>query len=182
MDEGRLSTNGSREIRESAWDEWDPIRDLYGAAFPDEDLRPLVHELLGLEDPVLSLVSLENSQIVAHVMFTFCRVGASDGPKVALLGPLAVAPANQKTGLGSALVNEGLARVKAAGAQLALVLGDPNYYSRFGFCADRTVGPPFPLPPAYDGAWQSISLGAEMEVVGGRLLVPKPWDNPSLWA
>jgi putative acetyltransferase len=49
------------------------------------------------------------------------------------LAPLAVRPASQKQGIGSRLVQAGLAECAALGYELAVVLGDPSYYARFGF-------------------------------------------------
>jgi putative acetyltransferase len=46
---------------------------------------------------------------------------------------MAVRPALQRRGIGSALVREGLARCRAAGHRIAVVLGHPEYYPRFGF-------------------------------------------------
>ena len=52
------------------------------------------------------------------------------------LGPLSVRPEQQRRGIGTALVGEGLARLRARGAAGCVLLGDPGYYRRFGFEAD----------------------------------------------
>jgi len=49
------------------------------------------------------------------------------------LGPIAVDPAHQRHGVGSALVRAALAELPALGARGCVVLGDPDYYTRFGF-------------------------------------------------
>jgi putative acetyltransferase len=49
------------------------------------------------------------------------------------LAPLAVDPAFQKMGIGAALVAEAHRYLTAAGEKLAIVLGDPAYYGRFGY-------------------------------------------------
>ncbi len=49
------------------------------------------------------------------------------------LAPLAVAPARQRRGVGSALAREAIRLAEAAGEPLILVLGDVDYYARFGF-------------------------------------------------
>jgi putative acetyltransferase len=51
------------------------------------------------------------------------------------LGPVAVTPARQRSGIGQALVRTGLARLKSTGAAGCVVLGDPAFYTRFGFKA-----------------------------------------------
>jgi len=50
-----------------------------------------------------------------------------------LLGPLAVAPAHHGQGIGQALVDHSLARAAALGYRATILIGDPNYYGRFGF-------------------------------------------------
>ena len=44
-----------------------------------------------------------------------------------------VAPDRQGGGIGGALIREAIARANATGETLLFVLGDPAYYSRFGF-------------------------------------------------
>jgi putative acetyltransferase len=56
------------------------------------------------------------------------------------VAPLSVAPGHQRRGVGSALVMELLRRVGAAGWGFVLLLGDPAYYSRFGFEPAATLG------------------------------------------
>ncbi len=151
---------------------------LYPAAFPDEDLLPLVRDLA--RDPaVLSLVADEAGRVIGHAMFTTCAVtGAPE--RVALLGPLAVAPPRQRKGVGRALVGDGLERLRAAGVAAALVLGDPAYYGRLGFAQAADVLPPYDLPPDWAGAWQAQPL-APGAAVRGRLVPPPPWARPELW-
>jgi putative acetyltransferase len=169
------------EIRGSLPTDTSLIERLYPDAFPDEDLVPLVQELLREEQNVLSLVAILNRTLVGHVVFTMCRI-AGQTDKVALLGPLAVAPHMQRRGIGSALVREGLQRLKAEGTLQVHTLGDPAYYGRFGFQPDEGVIPPYPLPKEWLTAWQSISLHDGKPVLQGTLSVPQPWQQPALWA
>jgi putative acetyltransferase len=104
--------------------------------------------------------------------------GTADRP--ALLGPLAVAPGWQRRGIGTALVRDGLRRLREIGATQVLVLGDPAYYGRFGFRPESGVIPPGPVPPQWREAWQSLALG-DGAVGRGRLDVPPPWRRPELW-
>ena len=169
------------EIRESRPNDLTLIEKLYPAAFPDEDLLPLVGELLNEEPIVLSLVGIADKALVGHVIFATCSiVGRAD--KVVLLGPLAVAPAWQRQGIGSAIAGEGLRRSKNAGMNRAFVLGDPAYYGRFGFEPDDGVTPPYALPEEWRNAWQSLSLHGDKQPLHGKLSVPQPWRHQSLWA
>lgn len=169
------------EVRESLPTDLASIEVLYPEAFPDEDLLPLVRTLLREESVVLSLVGIVGESLAGHVIFTTCSVsGATD--KVALLGPLAVAPDRQRQGIGSAIVRAGLQRLEIAGVTQVYVLGDPVYYGRFGFLPDLGVTPPYPLPEEWRGAWQSLSLGGAKPPRQGKLSVPKPWRQAALWA
>ena len=121
------------------------IEKLYRDAFPDEDLLPLVRELLNLGQSVSSLVGVHENALVGHICFTFCCVGKKEN-RVALLAPLAVGPTMQKRGIGSALVRAGFGHLKKSKISCVFVLGDPAYYNRFGFQREDKVAPPYPLP------------------------------------
>ena len=169
------------EIVESTARDVASIVSIYPLAFPDEDLVPLVRELLDGRDDVLSLVAIVDSKVVGHVAFTNCRT-EHECTDVSLLAPLAVSPDRHKQGIGSALVRAGFDELERAGVNRVFVLGDPAYYGRFGFEADNDVEPPYPLPPEWQGAWQSFLLGQSTAPCSGKLFVPPPWQHRSLWA
>jgi len=169
------------EIRESTPSELGAIESLYPEAFPDEDLIPLVRDLLADVAVGVSLVGAIDSRIVAHAIFTKCGVVGSN-VDAALLGPLAVAPAWHRRGFGSAIVRAGLQRLQEMDIRLVCVLGDPAYYERLGFRPESLVEPPFRLPPEWDGAWQSQTVGDMTMPVSGKLSVPQQWLQPALWA
>ena len=168
------------EIRESRPRDGTGIEQLYGDAFPDEDLLPLVRELLDLRQCVISLVGMLGNIVVGHISFTFCHVeGGKD--KVALLAPLAVTPSLHKQGIGSTLLQTGFKHLENSKIGYVFVLGDPAYYSRFGFKAEDNVATPYPLPTEWRGAWQSIKLCDAEASLEGRLSVPRPWRQIALW-
>ncbi len=168
-------------VRDSVNGDVAALERLYPAAFPDEDLLPLLRDLLEARADVLSLVACIDSDVAGHGAFTRCGLEGSNG-KLALLGPLAVSPERQRQGVGSAIVLAGLERLRAANTQLVCVLGDPKYYGRFGFRRDSRIEPPYKLPPEWRNAWQSISLATDTGSLAGRLRVPLPWQQPALWA
>jgi putative acetyltransferase len=171
---------GKLEIRQSQRDDAGDIEQLYVDAFPEEDLTGLVRELLDFGESVLSLVGIHDNKIAGHISFTFCHVERNE-QKVALLAPLAVTPTLHKQGIGSALVKSGFKHVENARIGHVFVLGDPAYYSRFGFMAEDTVTTPYPLPAEWHGAWQSIQLFETKALHDGRLSVPAPWQDAALW-
>jgi putative acetyltransferase len=86
----------------------------------------------------LSLVAERGGEIIAHVAFSEVRIGTSAGEWYGL-GPVSVLPALQRQGIGSAIIREGLARLRAIGAAGCVLLGYPPYYARFGFELDPAL-------------------------------------------
>ncbi|MGB5249451.1 MAG: N-acetyltransferase [Gammaproteobacteria bacterium] len=168
------------EIRNSLPGDSGAIDSLYSEAFPDENLLPLVHELLRDDEVCTSLLGVVTTQIVGHVIFSSCGIAGSN-VNAALLGPLAVASTWQRQGIGSGLVRAGLQRLREMDVSLVCVLGDPAYYKRLGFLPESLLEPPYRLPPEYDGAWQSRRLGDVTALSPGKLSVPRQWLQPALW-
>lgn len=108
------------------------------AAFPTDAEARLVDALRASGRLLISLVAVDAGQIVGHIAFSPVRLSADPGAGEGLgLAPLAVVPAHQRRGIGSRLVREGLAACAGAGFAFVVVLGDPGYYSRFGFARAR---------------------------------------------
>lgn len=104
-----------------------------------------------------SLVTDENGKVVGHIAFSPVRITTDDGAAVEGwygLGPVSVAPSHQRRGIGSALIREGLRRLRGQDATGCVLLGDPAYYARFGFVADAGLRYPGP-PPEY---FQSLAF------------------------
>lgn len=169
------------QIRTSTANDSEPIERLYTLAFAGEDLVPLVRDLLSQPSGIMSLAALLDQAVAGHVCFSLCGVEGCRS-EAALLGPLAVAPAFQKRGLGGALMRDGFDRLTRDGVARVCVLGDPAYYGRFGFVAETQISPPYPLAAEWRTAWQSLRLGGAEPSCGGRLSVPGPWRRPNLWA
>lgn len=85
-----------------------------------------------------SLVAERDGVMVGHLCFS--SVTISDGSEGWFgLGPIAVLPEYQGQGIGAALMRAGLAALEAEGAAGCVVLGDPDFYARFGFVADASL-------------------------------------------
>ncbi|MCQ0987900.1 GNAT family N-acetyltransferase [Jiella marina] len=87
----------------------------------------------------LSLVAIDaDGGIMGHIAFSAVSIEDAESGWYGL-GPVAVWPELQRQGLGTALVNEGLRRLEGQGAKGCVVLGDPAFYSRFGFASDPAL-------------------------------------------
>ena len=167
-------------IRQSTSGEAAEIVGLYPAIFPEEDLQPLVRDLLCEGKDVLSLVAVTGDKIIGHVVFTLCAI-VSGAEQVGLLGPLGVLPDRQGQGIGRALIQAGFQAMKKRSIAKVCVLGDPDFYGRYGFGAEKDIKPPYDLPAEWDGAWQSVLLDDKAPTVTGTLTPPRPWQNKALW-
>ena len=96
-----------------------------------------------LPAPGLSLVARDGRKLVGTVRLW--NVKAGDIPAL-LLGPLAVDQEAQSEGVGSALMKLAVARASMIGHTGIILVGDPEYYERFGFSAERTSGLIMPAP------------------------------------
>lgn len=101
----------------------------------------------------VALVADDNGLIIGHIAIS--PVTLSDATiGWHGLGPISVAPARQGQGVGSQLMEQALNDLRKLGAAGCVVLGDPGYYSRFGFKAEPSVSLP-DVPPAY---FQALSF------------------------
>ncbi|KPA20598.1 hypothetical protein shim_32010 [Shimia sp. SK013] len=112
------------------------IRDLTDAAFGQPDEARLVDLLRENGDAAISLVAEDAGHIIGHVMFS-----PMAAPIRALgLAPVSVAPDHQKQGIGAQLIRRGLSQAQMDGWQASFVLGNPDYYTRFGYAVDTAKG------------------------------------------
>jgi putative acetyltransferase len=123
--------------------------------------------------PELSLVAEVDGEVVGHVL---CTRGHVDGTPVLGLGPLSVRPDVQGRGVGKALVHAVLGAAEALGEPLVALLGDPAYYSRFGFRAAEDVGitPPQPEWAQY---FQVRALHTYTPELRGTFRYAEPFDR-----
>lgn len=100
----------------------------------------LVDTIRSKAEPVVSLVEVEDDEVVGHVMFLPVELIGNTSLRIMGLAPMAVSPKRQKHGIGSALVHEGLNRWRKLGAGAVVVLGHPAYCPRFGFRPASELG------------------------------------------
>lgn len=137
MSENRAAAEPASRWRvraEEAGDE-DAICAVNDSAFGNKDKEGRLVGLLREQGLVrVSVVAIEEGEVIGHALFSAIQV-VHDGEAVEALAlaPVAVAPAHQRRGIGSALIREGLERCREAGHTACFVLGHKEYYPRFGF-------------------------------------------------
>jgi predicted N-acetyltransferase YhbS len=124
------------KVRPENADDLEAIREVNRQAFGQEEEVRLVDALRAGGFARLSLVAEEGGRVVGHLFFSDLPIETRGGTIPALaLAPLAVVPARQRQGIGTALVREGLRVCAERGHRVVVVLGHPAYYPRFGFSA-----------------------------------------------
>ncbi|MFF0310329.1 GNAT family N-acetyltransferase [Streptosporangium sp. NPDC004379] len=131
----------------------DAVHEVTAAAFAKPDRpgetpaeEPLLRELRGCDEwmPELSLVAIgADGEVAGHVLGSRAHI---EGAPVVAVGPVSVRPGRQRRGVGLALLHTLLGAADAMGEPMAVLLGSPAYYSRFGFrpAAEYGVVPPVP--------------------------------------
>jgi putative acetyltransferase len=143
------------------------ITALTEAAFKQPAEAKLVDALRASGDSVISLVAEDGGQIVGHVLFSKLVSPA----RCLGLAPISVAPARQRQGLGAALINLGLEMAARDGWQAVFLLGDPAYYTRFGFRVADAAKFSSPYPKEYLMA-RDLSPGALAKLSGALEYAP----------
>ena len=135
------------------------VEAVVGAAFGRADEARLVSVLREVVQPRISLVAELAGRVAGHVFFSPVRLEpeSAGAPAICGLAPLAVQPGLQRQGIGAALVREGLERCTDLGWRAVFVLGDPAYYSRFGFVLAAPLGFRYESE-AFDSAFQVLEL------------------------
>ena len=134
----------------------DAVDAVLRAAFGREDEAALVRTLRADGDLACALVARRAVAVVGFIAFEPIIVEPDPGFATWALGPVAVLPEHRSVGIGSALIRAGLDRAATAGIAFVAVLGDPAYYGRFGFRADRAAG----LAVSWSGPnFMGLSLG-----------------------
>ena len=125
------------EIRSERPRDVEAIRRVNRAAFDQDGEGRIVDALRARGAVRLSLVAVVNDEVVGHILFSPAAIGTLAG---AALGPMAVAPARQRQGIGSQLVARGLESLAAQECPFVVVIGHPGFYPRFGFEPATTHG------------------------------------------
>jgi putative acetyltransferase len=127
-------------IQNETPEHYQAVQEILLACFNSEAESLLVASLRDSGKVILSLVALQNDEVVGHVLFTPATTSPLSEITGLGLAPLAVKPEYQCQGIGAQLVQEGLRLCTEFGYDYVIVLGDPKYYQRFGFRKASSFG------------------------------------------
>lgn len=99
-------------------------------ATPTEHL--IVNKLRDVNALSLSLVCEDETGIIGHIAFSPILINGEESHWCGL-GPVSVIPERQGEGIGGALIREGMSQLKSQDIEGLVLLGEPEYYGRFGF-------------------------------------------------
>ncbi len=120
------------------------VEDIYHVnlkAFDGDFEAKAVDKLRAANALTLSLVAIQDDKLVGHIAFSPVTIETADGIVDAIgLAPMAVLPEYQRRGIGSKLIEEGLAQLAKVGVKTVFVLGHAEYYPRFGFKPAKHYG------------------------------------------
>ena len=123
--------------------------------------------------PNVSLVAEEDGALVGHVFFSAVQLEAHPDISVCALAPLGVYRSHQRRGIGSQLVQDGVAACAALGYRAMFVQGSLDYYPRFGFVPiDRTR-----LHTTFESD-HDMAMALEpglLDTLSGLVAYPEPW-------
>ena len=160
-------------IRPERSDDARAIGDILIAAFSGDAEAGLVERLRRDGNLVLALAA-DDGEVRGYVAFPRLRVENADGAHdVVGLAPVAVAPGLQRRGIGSALIREGHRRLVEQGESLVFVLGDPAYYTRFGYSLLAAQ----PFKSNYSGPYFMAQRLREGGPIGGKVRYPAAFDD-----
>jgi len=150
-------------IREAQASDYPSVYQLVQEAFvnhphSDHTEHRIVQRLKQTGQLTLSLVAVSQAAIIGYIAFSPVMISNHDKHWYGL-GPVAVAAAHQRAGIGRTLISQGLAQLRLDQAAGCVVAGDPAYYGQFGFRHQPTLVVEG-IPPAY---FMGLSLvGAEL--------------------
>ena len=124
-------------IREAKESDLEEIYNLIYSAFGQKEEVNLVKELVSDKDILINLVLEKSEKIIGNVIVSKITLEPNLGLFCGGIAPLSVAPEHQSYGIGSQLMKNIIIEGKKIGLDALFLLGDPNYYKKFGFTVSK---------------------------------------------
>lgn len=140
------------EIRQEIANDYPAVYNIHTNAF-GRKAEACLTDRLRLSDvfiPELSLVAVSQNKVIGHILFTKAKIeNLGEEVETLILAPISINPDHQKKGIGSRLIKEGIEIARRLEFCSIIVLGDANYYPRFGFkpTFNWNIKAPFNVPP-----------------------------------
>jgi predicted N-acetyltransferase YhbS len=163
--------------------------EMFRASFADSEgeeegalIAQLVRRLLEMPaDDLFVFTAQANGKLLGGIVFSRLHYEL-DKRTVFVLGPLAVAPAHQREGVGRKLITVGLETLRRSGVDIAMTYGDPAYYARVGFRPISETEAPAPFPLQHPDGWLAQSLtGQAIGTFSGRSRCVEAFNDPVFW-
>jgi putative acetyltransferase len=153
------------------------VRDAFGDHGPAvarlvEDIRASEHYI-----PELTLVAIDESGVIGHVMLSWTRIESRARDRVLMLSPMSVRPDRQRRGVGSRLIEHVLGLAESAGEPLVFLEGIPGYYPRFGFEVAAPLGFLPPREGIPEEAFMVKRFPGYDPALAGRIVYPPAFDG-----
>ena len=174
-------------IRKATSLDRDSILQIYLNAFPEgekELVSKLAIDLLSEKTmpQTISLVAETDGAIVGHIAFSPIKINNNDNVLGYILAPLAVMPAYQKQGIGTALIENGIQELVKMEVNILFVYGDPEYYIRFGFLAKHAKKFMPQHKIQYPFGWQAMILNEfVIDSENSNIACVASLNYPKLW-
>ena len=120
-------------IREARETDLGEVFNLIQTSFSNRAESDLVKQLISDNDVLINLVFDSTDSILGNVIVSKVTLEPNIGLFCGGIAPLSVLPDHQSTGIGSMLMKEAIRKSERIGMDALFLLGDPNYYKRFGF-------------------------------------------------
>jgi putative acetyltransferase len=163
-------------IRHETEADRDAIWDVNHQAFGGDAEADLVNALRDDGFAAVSLIAEVDGEVVGHIMFSTITIHTEKHAVESLsLAPMAVLPRFQRQGIGSALIEGGIEECRKLSYGSILVLGHPEFYSRFGFSSNLASS--LICPFGHGEAWMALELVPEsLKGVSGTVEYSTPFD------
>ena len=120
-------------IRETQESDLEAVLNLIHSSFSNKAESDLVKQLISDNDVLLNLVIESSNTIIGNVVVSKVTMEPDMGLFCGGVAPLSVLPERQSSGIGSQLMKEAIKKSDEMGMDALFLLGDPDYYKRFGF-------------------------------------------------
>ena len=155
------------------------VYNIHRQSFPEACEAKLVAELAATDNYIdeLSLAGVVDGRYIAHVLLSKITL-ESDSQKVSALAlaPVATLPRFRALGVASHLIEYAIEKARKLRYEFIIVLGDPKFYSRFGFVAASGYNISGPFEAAGEN-FMALKIGAKRNFTGGAVIYPETFAN-----